>query len=114
MSEKQQRGPYFLKREFIDRYESLLALSDNDDPNIREITRLTESAPSLKRRILEAVNAASNGLTFRVDSTEQAVSLLGARRINKLVRQILIEGGHTTPLGRVGDAGAERASHDGF
>ena len=89
--------PHFLSKDLAGKYETLLEVSREAEPDLRQIAQLVQDVPILKRRILSVANGASHGLTRQVTSTQQAVSLLGAHRIQELAKLILIENRHIGP-----------------
>ena len=89
--------PHFLSKDLAGKYETLLKVSHQAEPDLRQIAQLVQDVPILKRRILSVANGASHGLRRRVTSTQQAVSLLGADRIREIAQLILIENRHVGP-----------------
>ena len=85
------RRPYFLSREAADRCETVLRIADGLEPDVREIARLADTVDDLQRRVLQAANAPTWGLTKSIRSVEQAVAFLGARRVHEIARRLLVE-----------------------
>lgn len=85
------RRPHFLSREAADRCEAVLRLADGSEPDVREIARLANTVDHLHRRVLQAANAPTWGLTKSIRSVEQAVAFLGARRVHDIAQRLLTE-----------------------
>ena len=81
--------PHFLDDQLRSGCEQLLALSAAAEPDIRAIAALTKKTSALNLRVLCAANASSHGLHHQVQSTEQAVALLGAKRLREIAAEIL-------------------------
>jgi HD-like signal output (HDOD) protein len=65
-------------------YAALMrALADNDAP-LSDVTRLVEQDPAICAKVLQLVNSAFLGVTRKVTSIQQAVSLLGTNMLKNL------------------------------
>jgi HD-like signal output (HDOD) protein len=63
----------------------LLALTDDPDCSIKELIALVEHEPAITANLLRACNSAYLGLRVKIDSVQQAVSMLGMQRVVELV-----------------------------
>ena len=64
---------------------TLLTLLADNDFSVGEITRCLEKDPALTARVLTVVNSAGFGTTRTVSSLQQAVALLGRRKLRNVV-----------------------------
>ena len=97
MPEESIPTPHFLSRDLASKYQTLLGASRAPVPNLREIAQLVREVPILKHRVLNVANGCAHGLSRTVKSTQQAVSLLGATRVEEIARQVLVENRHNSP-----------------
>ena len=67
----------------------VLRLSNSLEPNIREIAEHTREIPPLSAAVLQTVNSASMGLQRTIHSVDQAVALLGAKRMCDVIEHVL-------------------------
>ena len=58
-------------------------------PNLRELQNMVAASPLLTRLVLVEINSAANGLRHEIDSLEQAVALLGAKRMARFANGLL-------------------------
>ncbi len=70
----------------------LLALTGNDDSDIREIVSLIEMDPPLAAKVISLTRKASLGVRGEVSTVERAVLLLGMTAIRNLVLAIQVVG----------------------
>jgi c-di-GMP-related signal transduction protein len=80
----------------------LLSALSRPDVDIRYVASLVGHDPALALRLLRLSNSASSGLRYRVSSVDQAVTLLGPRRIREWLALMVLgdlTGANTTHLG---------------
>ena len=65
--------------------KNLIELMQDDDFSIADVTQCLERDPALSARVLASVNSASSGVAHRVSSVQQAVALLGRRKLRTVV-----------------------------
>lgn len=65
--------------------QTLLSLLTDDDYSIAAVTRSLEKDPALTARVLAVVNAAGFGTARTVASVQQAVALLGRRKLRNVI-----------------------------
>jgi HD-like signal output (HDOD) protein len=63
----------------------LMAICRKPDCDVSEISGLIASDVGISSRILRTVNSPNHGLRYKVTSIQQAISLLGLKRISSLV-----------------------------
>jgi HD-like signal output (HDOD) protein len=63
----------------------LLALAEEPDCSLAELVHLIEHDPAVTANLLKTCNSAFLGLSVRVDSTRQAVTMLGLQKVMELV-----------------------------
>ncbi|WP_203901121.1 EAL and HDOD domain-containing protein [Virgisporangium aliadipatigenens] len=68
----------------------LLTTLTSDDADIKDVVEIVTADAALSFRVLRATNNAASGMTNRVSSIQQAVVLLGMRRIREWVALMLI------------------------
>ncbi len=63
----------------------VLSLTGEPDPSIEDFVRLVEHDPAITANLLKTCNSAYFGLPIKIDSTQQAVTMLGMQRVFELV-----------------------------
>jgi len=63
----------------------VLALADNPDAPLQELVAVVEKDPAITANLLRTVNSAHMGLPVKVDSVQQAVSMLGLQQVVEMV-----------------------------
>jgi len=85
-------------KELMQQCEHVLQLTLALEPNLREISEQTQQIEPLSSAVLDRINSAAWGLQHTIESVDQAVALLGARRLSYLVRTFLnTDGGRLEP-----------------
>ena len=64
---------------------TILGLIQDDDFTVSELGRCIEKDPALAMRVLASVNSAKYGVDRRVSSIQQAVAMLGRRKLRTIV-----------------------------
>jgi putative nucleotidyltransferase with HDIG domain len=63
----------------------VLALADNPDSSLQDLMKVVERDPAITANLLKTVNSAHMGLPVKVDSVQQAVSMLGLQQVVEMV-----------------------------
>lgn len=65
--------------------KNLIQLMQYDEFSMNEVTQCLERDPALSARVLASVNSASSGVSHKVSNIQQAVALLGRRKLRTVV-----------------------------
>ena len=68
----------------------LLKMSGEEDVDVTELSKLITSDVGLATRVLRTVNSAYYGLHYKVNSIQQAISLLGLRPTRSLITAFVV------------------------
>ena len=63
----------------------VLALADDPDSSLQDLVAVVERDPAITANLLKTVNSAHIGLPVKVDSVQQAVSMLGLQQVVEMV-----------------------------
>lgn len=63
----------------------VLALADDPDSSLKDLVEVVERDPAITANLLKTVNSAHMGLPVKVDSVQQAVSMLGLQQVVEMV-----------------------------
>ncbi|MEJ2040852.1 MAG: HDOD domain-containing protein, partial [Desulfosarcinaceae bacterium] len=63
----------------------ILDLSDDPDEGLENLVDLVKHEPAITANLLRACNSAAMGLSIKIDSVQQAVSMLGSQKVVELV-----------------------------
>ena len=63
----------------------VLALADDPDSSLKDLVEVVERDPAITANLLKTVNSAQIGLPVKVDSVQQAVSMLGLQQVVEMV-----------------------------
>ena len=63
----------------------VLMLAGNPDSSLKELVSVVERDPAITANLLKTVNSAHMGLPVKVDSIQQAVSMLGLQQVVEMV-----------------------------
>lgn len=72
--------------------QKMLVLVNKDDVDFRELASMIEKDPSLAARLLRIANSALFAARSKVSSVNQAVTMLGAKRVRELVLGLSVWG----------------------
>lgn len=75
--------------DLLQQCEQVLQLTLEMEPNLREIAQRTKQIAPLSDAVLERVNSPTLGLQHTIQSVDQAVALLGAKRMSYVVKHLL-------------------------
>ena len=68
----------------------LLRMSGEEDADVSELSKLITSDVGLATRVLRTVNSAYYGLRYKVNSVQQAISLLGIKSTRSLITAFVV------------------------
>ena len=63
----------------------VLAVTEDPDSSIKDLIRLIDHEPAITANLLRTCNSAYMGLPVKIDSVQQAVSMLGMQRVVELI-----------------------------
>jgi putative nucleotidyltransferase with HDIG domain len=63
----------------------VLALADDPESSLKDLVAVVERDPAITANLLKTVNSAQVGLPVKVDSVQQAVSMLGLQQVVEMV-----------------------------
>ena len=63
----------------------ILALADDPDLGLNELVHLVKHEPAITANLLRTCNSAGMGLSVKIDSVQQAVTMLGSQKVVELV-----------------------------
>ena len=63
----------------------ILALADDPDLGLVDLVHLVKHEPAITANLLRSCNSAAMGLSVKIDSVQQAVSMLGTQKVVELV-----------------------------
>lgn len=89
MSNSQPPNISSANTDLMQQCEQVLQLTLEMEPNLREISERTQEIAPLSSAVLEKVNSATLGLQHTIQSVDQAVALLGAKRMSYVIENLL-------------------------
>jgi putative nucleotidyltransferase with HDIG domain len=75
----------------------VLTLADDPDASLKDLVEVVERDPAITANLLRTVNSAHMGLPVKVDSVQQAVSMLGLQRVVEMVLSQNLSGNLNRP-----------------